>query len=283
MEIRYDKWYSSSLGREMELKTYGENGKPVLCIPCQNGRFYDFENFKMLDAWAPFIEEGKVWVITVDTIDSETWSDKNGNPYLRIRRHEAWVQYLLKEVVPYIHSLQKARGQAESGIMAFGCSLGATHATNLYFRFPETFDMLLALSGIYDAAYGFDGYMDELVYYNSPLHYLPNMPLDHPYMELYRKNKAVICVGQGSWELPDSTRSLKAALDAKGIPAWVDLWGFDVTHDWPWWFKQVAYFVPKFFEDEPKAEDTAPREERKTKTAAKPKAPRKSRAKAQEQ
>lgn len=278
MEIRYDKWYSDSLGREMELKTYGERGKPVLCIPCQNGRFYDFENFKMLDAWAPFIEQGKVWVITVDTIDSETWSDKNGNPYLRIRRHEAWVQYLLREVVPYIHSLQKARHQAESGIMAFGCSLGATHATNLYFRFPETFDMLLALSGIYDASYGFDGYMDEPVYLNSPLHYLPNMSLSHPYMELYRKNKAVICVGQGSWELPDSTRRLKDILEQKGIPAWVDLWGFDVTHDWPWWFKQVAYFVPKFFEDE----EEAPKATRRRKAADKPKEPRRSRSKTKE-
>ena len=53
MEIRYDKWYSPALGRDMEIKTYGRGGKPVLYIPCQDGRFYDFENFGMLDAWRP--------------------------------------------------------------------------------------------------------------------------------------------------------------------------------------------------------------------------------------
>ena len=31
----------------------------------------------------------------------------------------------------------------------------------------------------------------------------------------------------------------------KGINTWVDVWGTDVLHDWDWWYKQVAYFVPK--------------------------------------
>ena len=30
----------------------------------------------------------------------------------------------------------------------------------------------------------------------------------------------------------------------KGINLWVDLWGYDVNHDWPWWHKQVPYFLP---------------------------------------
>ena len=31
---------------------------------------------------------------------------------------------------------------------------------------------------------------------------------------------------------------------SKGIPAWVDFWGNDCTHDWYWWYKQVLYFLP---------------------------------------
>ena len=34
----------------------------------------------------------------------------------------------------------------------------------------------------------------------------------------------------------------------KGINVWVDYWGYDVNHDWPWWYKQAAYFVPKLLE-----------------------------------
>ncbi len=246
MEIHYEKWHSPALDREMEIKVYGRGGKPVLYIPCQNGRFFDFENFGMTDAWATYLEAGQATVFSVDTIDSETWSDKGGNPYSRIRRHEAWMRYLSEEVVPYIRDFCRGYGwQCDPGIMAFGCSLGATHAVNLYFRYPQFFDELLALSGVYNADFGFDGYMDDAVYLNSPVHYLPNMPDDHPYLALYRGHRAIICVGQGPWEMPEDTRTLQRVLRQKGIPAWVDFWGYDVSHDWPWWFKQVKYFVPE--------------------------------------
>lgn len=250
MEIRYDKWYSPSLNRDMECKTYGWAGKPVLFIPCQDGRFYDFETYGMTGAWAPFIESGQVTVFSVDTLDPETWSNKGGNPYWRIRRHEDWVRYLTQEVVPFIRTVCRERGWSyDPGILVYGASLGATHAANLYFRFPEFFDSLLALSGVYDASYGFDGYMDEPVYLNSPVHYLPNMPWDHPYLEMYRRHRAVFCTGQGSWEHPEGTRALQRILEEKQIPAWVDYWGFDSAHDWPWWYKQVGYYVPKILEN----------------------------------
>ena len=249
MHTHYEKWYSPALGRDMELKVYGRGGKPVLYIPCQNGRFFDFENFGMTDAWAPFIEAGQATVFSVDTVDAETWSNKSGDPYWRIRRHEAWIRYLTEEVVPYIRSYCRGYGwQVDPGVMVFGCSLGATHAVNLYFRFPQLFDELLALSGVYEASYGFDGYRDELVYLNSPLDYLAGMSWDHPYLSLYRQNRGVVCVGQGPWELVDSTRALQQVLLEKDIPVWVDYWGYDVNHDWPWWFKQVAYFVPKLLD-----------------------------------
>jgi esterase/lipase superfamily enzyme len=31
----------------------------------------------------------------------------------------------------------------------------------------------------------------------------------------------------------------------KGIHAWCDFWGYDVSHDWDWWKKQSRYFLPK--------------------------------------
>ena len=53
--------------------------------------------------------------------------------------------------------------------------------------------------------------------------------VDHPYMDLYRSRKAVICCGQGAWEQPDTTRQLKQIFEQKGIPVWVDLWGYDAA------------------------------------------------------
>ena len=245
MEMRYEKWYSERLGRDMEVKVYGHAGRPFLFIPCQDGRFFDFENFKMIDTWAPWIESGKVMVFSIDTIDQETWSNLSGDSWWRIRRYDQWVEYIVNEVVPFIRAVSRERNGYESNPTTFGCSLGALHAVNLHFRYPDHFSGVLALSGIYTADYGFPGYMDEVVYRNSPVHYLADMPHDHYFLEKYRRNQIVICVGQGSWERPETTFRLRDIFAAKGIPAWVDAWGHDVVHDWDWWFKQVAHFLPR--------------------------------------
>lgn len=248
MEIQYFRDYSPVLDREMECKVYGHAGRPVLFIPCQDGRFYDFENYKMIDVWRPWLESGQIMVISIDTIDQETWSNKSGDAGWRIWRYEQWVQYITTEIAPFIRSMARERNglDYDPGIIAFGCSLGATHAANLYFRFPDIFNGALALSGIYTADYGFDGFMNDLVYQNSPVHYLRNISPDHPYINLYNQGQLIICCGQGPWEIPDSTRQLQAIMESKGIHAWVDYWGYDCAHDWPWWYKQVTYFVPHF-------------------------------------
>ena len=67
MEVRYYKGYSYNLNREMEFKVYGHRGKPVLFIPCQAGRFYDFENFHMDDVFRPYIDAGEIMVFSIVT------------------------------------------------------------------------------------------------------------------------------------------------------------------------------------------------------------------------
>ncbi|MGF0018302.1 esterase family protein [Sporofaciens sp. SGI.106] len=246
MEVQYHKFYSPSLNRDMECKVYGHAGRPVLFIPCQDGRFFDFENFHMTEVWSPWIDSGEVMVFSIDTIDSETWSNKSGDPRWRICRYEQWIQYITDEMVPFMRNMANERNGWDGypRILVFGCSLGATHAANLYYRRPDLFDRLLALSGIYTTEYGFDQYMDDLVYANSPVHYLANIAPDHPYIDMYNQQKSVICVGQGPWEIPDSTWQMKSILESKDIHTWVDFWGYDCAHDWDWWYKQVTYFVP---------------------------------------
>lgn len=131
--------------------------------------------------------------------------------------------------------------------MTIGCSMGAFHAGNIFFRFPDRFDATICMSGVYDAANILGGYIDDLVYLNSPYHCLPNLPADHYYRGLYARSHIFICVGQGAWEdeLLADTRKLDRVLKDSGIPAFVDYWGFDVNHDWNWWQKQVAYFLGK--------------------------------------
>ena len=95
----------------------------------------------------------------------------------------------------------------------------------------------------------FEGYMDDLVYNNSPVNYLSNMPEDHPYISMYNSRNILIVVGQGAWEGPlkESTDRLNEVLYRKGIHATIDYWGYDVAHDWPWWYKMVEHYGPRFF------------------------------------
>ena len=242
MERTYYKEYSRNLNREMEFMSYGHAGKPVLVIPSQDGRYFDWDNFQMMDNIADYIDAGKIQLFAVDTIDKETVSDRGGNPYDRVRRHEAWYRYVTEEIVPRMCGLNG------SGLrpMVTGVSMGAYHAGNFFFRRPDLFDGLIALSGLYDCDDMYGGYMDEVVYNNSPSNFIANMPADHPWISLYNRARAVICVGQGAWEdqLLAGTRRLDGVLKSKGINTWVDYWGFDVNHDWPWWKVQMRYFLP---------------------------------------
>ncbi|MCD8326736.1 MAG: hypothetical protein LUC90_08705 [Lachnospiraceae bacterium] len=165
---------------------------PFLFIPCQDGRFFDFENYHMTDVWAPFIDAGQVMVFAVDTTDRETWSDGYGDAGHRSWLYEQWINYLCEEVVPFARAMSQEFNQWDELPMVgvFGASLGATHAVNLYFKRPDLFDRLLALSGVYSSEYGFGGYMDDRLYFNSPVHYLSNQPEDHPFIEQYNQKKS---------------------------------------------------------------------------------------------
>ncbi|HBK03877.1 MAG TPA: esterase, partial [Clostridiales bacterium] len=105
MEIRYEKHWSSYLNRDMEFKIYGSGGKPVMFIPCQAGRFWDFEDFHMVDHWAPWIESGKCMVFSVDTIDNESWAAIGADNRWRIENHEKWFNYIVNEMVPTIRHI----------------------------------------------------------------------------------------------------------------------------------------------------------------------------------
>ena len=244
MREEYPKRFSNNLGREMECGVFRadtpsdiDRSKVCLAFPPQAGRHWDFRNFGMVEACRPWIESGQLFMICVDGIDGETWAAE-GDPRARIELQEHWFHYVVDELVPeYCSNGEKA--------MTTGCSMGATHAANFFFRRPDLFDGMVALSGVYNAQVFFHEYCDNLVYDNSPIHFLPNMPLDHPWMKLYARSEIITCVGQGAWEdeLLYSTRELDRIMTEKGIPHWSDYWGYDVNHDWPWWQRQMPYFL----------------------------------------
>lgn len=246
MKVEYYKEYSRNLGREMEFKVYGHGGKLCLAFPPQNGRFFDMEDRGMIATLTPWLEDGRLQVVAVDAIDGESFTSEWWDKHARLEQQERWFRYVTEELLPRALAINGTPQKA----VTTGCSMGAIHAGIFFFRRPDLFDGMIGLSGMYTADYFFGDYMDELVYANSPVHFLRNMPADHPYMELYRQSHIIACVGQGAWEIEtlDGTRELDRVLREKGIPAWVDYWGYDVKHDWDWWQKQLPYFMGKLLD-----------------------------------
>lgn len=241
--MREISWQSRHLRRNMTIKIYGELGVPLLIFPTQDAMSDNWENFGMIDTLSGFIDAGRIKLYCVDTVDKESWSDVLGDKGWRAARQEEYYNYIIEEVVPFI-------GEKNLPVPV-GCSLGALHAAIVFLRRPELFSGMLALSGIYDAKYFFDGWSNPLLYENSPTDFLANMPPEHPYVEVYNRKKIIICVGQGRWEdeCRQTTSVMREIFADKKINAWTDFWGFDVDHDWVWWKKQIVYFMPQFLEE----------------------------------
>lgn len=244
MERKYQKHFSTHLQRDMEYKTYGTSGQGVLVFPSQDQRFYEWEDNGMIDVLAPMIEEGIIHLICCDSIDKETWSLENGDHHKRIELHERWYEYITEELIP-----QTAKGQP---LLVTGCSMGGYHAGNVFFRRPDLCDSLLSLSGLFHADFFFPEYNDELIRRNSPLDYLQDYTDPHILLDKYRNKTIILCCGQGAYEgvTQASTKRLGELLRSKDIPAWVDIWGTDVSHDFVWWRKQALYFFDILFNNE---------------------------------
>lgn len=242
MNREFHTQYSQFLNREMHLLVYGHTGVPVLAIPCQDGMCDNWESFSMPQELGDELAAGRIQLFCVDTVDRESFSDRYGDP-----AHRAWVQeqyyrYLTEEALPLIRQIN-GTGQLP---LATGFSLGASHAAICFFRRPELFAGVLGLSGCYDSVHFWDGWCNSTLYDNSPVHFLANMPGDHPYIHQYNQKKIILCVGQGRWEgeCRRTTARMGELFSQKGIHGWVDFWGYDVDHDWPWWKKQIRYLLP---------------------------------------
>ena len=247
MKIQYFKEYSECLGRDMEFKVFGHAGKPMLVFPCQDGRFFDFEDRGMVDIAGGFIDSGRLQLFCCDSNDINSWSSTSWDNRARIEQQEAYFHYICDELCPRIFEINAEGngGKRAEGILTTGCSMGGTHALNFLLRRPDIVAGWSALSGAYSARLFVGDYFDDLVYANSPVDYINGMTYDHPYVEMYRHRTIILCCGRGAWEHPmqeDSAR-MKELFEYKNIPAWVDFWGPDVAHDWPWWEKQFPYYL----------------------------------------
>ena len=204
MRKEVHRWYSHRIGKEMPIAVYGHYGFPLLMFPTAAADFEEYERFHLIGSIRHLIDAGKVKVYSIDSVNQHTWMNNGLHPAERARRHTFYDSYVTNEVVPFIWNHQGGRG----GIITTGCSLGAYHAMNSLLRHPDLFAGTIAMSGTYHMKQFIGNYVDDNVYFHSPLYYMPNLH-DHGTLEALRHSNIIITSGTAN--RPRATPSARAS------------------------------------------------------------------------
>lgn len=231
MDRKLTAWHSPALNKNMPVAVYGYYGFALLLIPTAAADYLEYERFQLIESLRPQIEGGLVKVFSIDSINNESWMNQQVEPRQRAVRHQQWNQYVFEEVIPFI----RQQTSAETPILTCGASFGALHSANLFFKRPDLINGCIAMSGVYALTEYTKGYFDDDVYFNSPVHFLPNLN-DHTILEQIRKSNHIhILSGSGAYEDPEAAKQLAGILQQKSIPFDLSIWGPEWTHDWPTW------------------------------------------------
>ena len=240
MERRTTSWFSPNLQMEMPLVAYGHSGQTLLMLPTAAADYLEYERFYLIDAIKSYIEQGKVRAYSINSVNRWSLLNEQMPSQLKAELLSRYDRYIVDEVLPLIRSENEERFARP---ITTGASLGAFLAANEYFKHPDVFRGVIAMSGSYDVRSFLNGHYDDNVYFNNPVDYLSQLNDDH-YLPLLRQADAIhILSGQGSYEDPARSKQLSDILNAKGIPHHLDLWGGDVNHDWPWWRKMLPHVL----------------------------------------
>ena len=235
MNREYHKWWSPSLGRDMELLVFGHGGARMLVFPTSMGRYFEWEDRGMFHALGEHIHNGWVQVFCVDSVDAESWYARDKHPYDRAVRHEQYERYVLDEVLPFTRTKN-----GNPYLIAAGASFGAYHAVDFALRNPWTFNRVIGMSGLYDIREQTDGYYDGLIAAHNPSHYV-SMIDDPARLEALRRLDVILATGKDD-SFVENNRYLSGALWEKGIGNALRLWD-GWAHDWPWWKDMIRMYV----------------------------------------
>jgi esterase/lipase superfamily enzyme len=243
MKKEITSWHSPFLEKEMPVVTYGDYGFALLMVPTAAADCLEYERFQLIDSLASFIDNGKIKVFSIDGINKESWLNNEMWPEHKGIRHNQFNKYVFDEVIPFV----KNATSQETPVIICGASLGALHSMNLFLKRPDLIDGVIAMSGVYDLSEYTNGFWDDQVYFNSPLHYMPNLT-DGWYLNQIRKSSHIhILTGSGDYEDPEASRKFAGVLYDKGINYELDIWGQDMKHDWPTWQAMLPYYIESRF------------------------------------
>lgn len=232
MERIDTKIQSEILQKEIQLAIYGHYGFALLMFPPTSDDYLENEKLGFIDTLKPFIDKGKFTVFSIETVNNESWLNPNISNEQKSQRHYEFNEFLVKELIQKIF-------QACSGrpipIISCGAALGAYHAANNYFRRPDIFYGVISMSGFYNIQNLSGDFFNDNCYFNSPVHYLPNLADEYWLSFLKNKHHVYLMTGTGENENPSHLTQLSNILKFKSIPHFADFWGKEWGHNKDTW------------------------------------------------
>lgn len=224
-------FFSSNLEEEVELQYFGHYGYSLLLFPTITDNQNEKETQELIASLEPFIQKGTFRIFSIPGITYKSWFDEEKTLEERSKAHYDYNNFILEEVVSAIFT--QCGGPIP--IITCGAANGAFHAANTYFRRPDLFYGTIALSGTFNIEHYTKGYFDSNCYFNSPIHYLPNLNDSYWLSFLQSKNHVYLMSGSGEGEFPENSKHLSDILNSKNIPNYLDIWGQEWGHNVETW------------------------------------------------
>ena len=234
-KVEYIQYYSNTLSRNINLEVTGHWGHPIIMFPSSGGQFTQNTDFGLIGSVMNFIEEGKVKIYNVESIDMMSFYNDHMDSNTKIHNYELYMQFIKNELIPYIQRECNAHRIGVSGV-----SFGGFHAANTAFRFPDLISHYIGMSAAFNIRSMAPQSDDIRIYYNCPDEYMRHedgWKYDHMQMVL----------GTSDWDIClDKNRHMSGILKSKGIAHWYDekKW---MDHDWPLWKMMFPQYLSSYF------------------------------------
>ena len=235
MHREHHRWFSPSLGRDMDLLVFGHGGARAVVYPTSKGRFFEWEDRGMVGALAEHLERGWLQLYCVDSVDAESWYDRWKHPAQMAERQEQYERYVLDEVLPL--SWQR---NPTPYLITTGASFGAYHAASLAFRHPHVVNRMLGLSGLYDIREQTGAYYDGRIQAHNPSDFLRHEH-DPWRLDALRRQDIILVTGRDD-SFRQNNEWLSQVLWERGVGNALRLWD-GWAHDWPWWRQMVVRYI----------------------------------------
>lgn len=233
--IQYIQYYSHTLERNINLEVTGHWGHPILMFPSSYGSFTQNNDFGLNGAVMNFVDEGKIKLYNVESLDGLSFYADNLSSEAKIHNYELYMQFLKNELIPFIQTECNTHRIGVAGV-----SFGGYHAANTAFRFPDLVSHLFAMSGVFNIR-NFTPLSDDMrIYFNCPDEFMANE-------ESWRYQHMNIVLSTSDWDsCKPKNEQMAAILGSKGIPHWYDekKW---IEHDWPLWKMVFPEYINRYF------------------------------------